>query len=339
VRILVFGAGVVGQVYGARLAEAGHDVTLLARGETLARLSSRGVSLDAGRGELLHARPAVVAEPPHGESYDLLLATVRRDQLEGALPLLAELPAERAALMLNCPLGLESAGASLGTGRTLFAFPGIGGYRSEDGTIRYIEVPQQKTTVGGDGGDEQILVDLLRSAGFPVDLTDEVEGWLKTHAAFIAALGAAILEAGGDSAVLAADPARLRTMVTAVGEGFRALARNGVAVTPPLHPPAALRGRPLLARPAPWPGRHRRDRAPRASLARHRAAAALLRRPPARRRRRPDAAPHAAARHRGRTGVNSLTERPRPGQTQTRRRPGPRSLRAQQPRCGAGRFH
>lgn len=39
----MLGAGVIGQVYAARLHEAGADVTLLARGKRLAELRAHGV--------------------------------------------------------------------------------------------------------------------------------------------------------------------------------------------------------------------------------------------------------------------------------------------------------
>ena len=53
-------------------------------------------------------------------------------------------------------------------------------------------------------------------------------GWLKTHAVFVTAISAAILDCDGDSLALADDPAQLALMVAAVREGFRALDRNGV---------------------------------------------------------------------------------------------------------------
>jgi 2-dehydropantoate 2-reductase len=44
--------------------------------------------------------------------------------------------------------------------------------------------------------------------------------------------GASINACGGDAAALAADRQRVRTMVRAVGEGFRALAAKGVTIQP-----------------------------------------------------------------------------------------------------------
>ena len=55
--ILVYGAGVVGSQYAARLRQAGHMVTLLARGERAAQMRDHGIVLEAfntGRVETVH---------------------------------------------------------------------------------------------------------------------------------------------------------------------------------------------------------------------------------------------------------------------------------------------
>jgi 2-dehydropantoate 2-reductase len=48
VRILVFGAGVIGSLYGALLAEAGYDVSVYARGRRLESLIRNGLRLKSG---------------------------------------------------------------------------------------------------------------------------------------------------------------------------------------------------------------------------------------------------------------------------------------------------
>ena len=49
-RVGLIGAGAVGCWLGARLADAGHEVSVLARGETLAAIRAHGLRLDeAGR--------------------------------------------------------------------------------------------------------------------------------------------------------------------------------------------------------------------------------------------------------------------------------------------------
>ncbi len=45
-RILIYGAGVIGSVYAARLQEGGHDVSVLAREQRLATIRERGILLE-----------------------------------------------------------------------------------------------------------------------------------------------------------------------------------------------------------------------------------------------------------------------------------------------------
>jgi 2-dehydropantoate 2-reductase len=233
VKVLVYGAGVIGQIYGGRLARSGHEVTLLARGHTAEFLAARGITLRRGD-EYWQVRPPVVGvgDITPDSTFDVVLVTVRLDQVDAVMPDLARVAAARVVFLLNRCTGLERIREQVGADRTVFAFPGVGGRRHEDGSISYLHVPQQKTTVERRDGLEQPVVDLLRSAGFPVVLSEHMEGWLKTHAVFVAALGAAILACSGDSAALAADRGRVTDVVAAVGEGFHALARQGVPVTP-----------------------------------------------------------------------------------------------------------
>jgi 2-dehydropantoate 2-reductase len=230
-RVLIYGSGVIGQIYGGRLAQAGHDVTLLARGPAVEALAARGVTLRRD-GEVSHARPRVAARIADGDRFDVILVTVRLDQLAEVLPVLAVTSADRIALMLNQSVDLDGIRDQVGRARTIFTFPGVGGQHTDDGAISYLEIAQQHTTVERRDGIEAPVVELLRSAGFVLDIRDSIGDWLKTHAVFITAVGAAIIDSGGDSAALAADRSRVANLVQAVREGFRALARQGVAVTP-----------------------------------------------------------------------------------------------------------
>lgn len=230
-RILIYGAGVIGQIYAGRLHEAGNEVTVLARGQALQRLSRDGIALVSG-GKSCQVRVTVTDHLDPGSSFDLALVTVRREQLDEVLPGLVSLPASCVVLMQNNPLGSASVSGLPGGDRLLFGFPGVGGYRKDDGAIEYIEIPQQPTTLGQHQGREKAVQAALASAGFPVTTTADMDGWLKTHAVFIVAMGAAINSCDGDAIKLAADRGRVAMMIASVGEGFRALASKGVAVQP-----------------------------------------------------------------------------------------------------------
>ena len=107
--------------------------------------------------------------------------------------MIAQLTADRIVLMLNQGANLQHIRTQTGSTRTVFAFPGVGGQRTDDGAIRYLEISQQKTTVEQHDRIETPVVDLLRSAGFALDLHANMTHWLQTHAVFITVLALGIV--------------------------------------------------------------------------------------------------------------------------------------------------
>jgi 2-dehydropantoate 2-reductase len=227
-KILICGGGVIGQIYAARLHEAGHEVTVLARHQTLQALTQDGITL----ADQDPVRVEVTGEVAPDRPFELVLVTVRRDQVGEILPVLARLQASHVVMMQNNSLERPRIADIVGRDRTLFGFPGVGGYRREDGAIEYIEIPQQPTTLGRQPGQDEVVGEVFKSAGFAVATVADMDGWLKTHAVFIAATCASINSCGGDAVKLSADRERVATMIRAAGEGFRALASQGVAVQP-----------------------------------------------------------------------------------------------------------
>ncbi|HEV7936040.1 MAG TPA: 2-dehydropantoate 2-reductase [Actinomadura sp.] len=95
-RFIVYGAGAVGGVIGARLFQAGHDVTLIARGPHLAALREHGLLLETPD-EAVRLRIPVAGHP--GEvSYRpgdvVLLAMKTQDTAEALRALAASAPSE-----------------------------------------------------------------------------------------------------------------------------------------------------------------------------------------------------------------------------------------------------
>ena len=86
--ILVYGAGVVGTLYAARLRGAGHQVTVLARGVRLADIRRNGLVLDdVVTGNRTITRVAVAEQLLAEDCYDMALVAVRRDQLASIMPI------------------------------------------------------------------------------------------------------------------------------------------------------------------------------------------------------------------------------------------------------------
>lgn len=93
-QITVMGSGGVGGYFGARLANAGHDVTFIARGPHLAAIREHGLRIESPRGNL-HLRDVKVTDKPaEAGSADLVLFGVKLwdtdSAAEAVKPLLRE---------------------------------------------------------------------------------------------------------------------------------------------------------------------------------------------------------------------------------------------------------
>jgi 2-dehydropantoate 2-reductase len=84
-RIAVIGAGGVGGYFGGRLAQAGHDVTFIARGATLEALRTNGLRVDSPLGDFT-IHPVQVT--PTGQ-FDAILMAVKAWQIPEAAANLA----------------------------------------------------------------------------------------------------------------------------------------------------------------------------------------------------------------------------------------------------------
>jgi 2-dehydropantoate 2-reductase len=89
-RACVFGAGAVGGHIAVRLAQAGHDVTVIARGANAEAMRSRGLTLRLPEAEF-HATPRVCTEAKDAGPQDVVLVTVKSQSTPAAAPALAAL--------------------------------------------------------------------------------------------------------------------------------------------------------------------------------------------------------------------------------------------------------
>ncbi|MBN1535068.1 MAG: hypothetical protein JXA20_20535, partial [Spirochaetes bacterium] len=90
-RIQFIGCGVIGSILAAKLAAAGAEVTVLARGGRLGEIGEHGVVIrHAITGERIQARVNAIDRPGAGGAFDLTVVPVRADQLDGIIPILNE---------------------------------------------------------------------------------------------------------------------------------------------------------------------------------------------------------------------------------------------------------
>ena len=100
---MILGAGVQGTLYAVRLARAGHDMTVIARGTRAAELRRQGAIIE----EALNSRTDILQLPiierlSPGVQADVCLVAVRREQISEVLPdLTAASSIRRVVFMVN----------------------------------------------------------------------------------------------------------------------------------------------------------------------------------------------------------------------------------------------
>ncbi|MET4076580.1 2-dehydropantoate 2-reductase [Hymenobacter sp. UYCo722] len=120
-RVAVFGTGAVGAYFGGRLAEAGEDVTFIARGENLLALRAHGLRVASIAGDFHLPTVRATDDPALAGPVDVVLVGVKAGQVAGIAPLLRPLLGPH-TVVLPLQNGVEAAehlAAALGPQRVL----------------------------------------------------------------------------------------------------------------------------------------------------------------------------------------------------------------------------
>ena len=141
--VAVVGAGAVGCYYGARLAQAGHDVRFLMRRDYEA-VAARGLRVESHHGDFTLERPAIARDAAALGRADWVLCGLKATSLDAAAALIRPClgPQTRVLAIMN-GLGIEEALAqAAGTERVFggLAFTCLN--RGEPGTVRHLEYGQ-----------------------------------------------------------------------------------------------------------------------------------------------------------------------------------------------------
>ena len=99
-RILIYGAGVIGSLYAALFAEAGYDTNIYARGKRLEALRNNGLKYKKNQ-EVIKAEIRILGELPNDDIYDFVLLTVREK------PVIFFLFQQCLPIYCNCPVNLS----------------------------------------------------------------------------------------------------------------------------------------------------------------------------------------------------------------------------------------
>ncbi len=205
-KIAVIGAGAVGGYLSAKLAAAGEQVTVIARGANLAAIKTRGLRLIQEDGSEVHATNLrAYAHPEEAGTQDFVLLAVKAHQVEAVATSIAHLCDERTAIVTlqnGIPWWYFYNHGGIHAGRAVHAADPGGTVAAHidaarvigcvvypaatliaPGTIQVVE--GNRFTLGEPDGTEservRTLAACLLNAGFKAPITADIRGeiWLK----------------------------------------------------------------------------------------------------------------------------------------------------------------
>jgi 2-dehydropantoate 2-reductase len=183
---VIVGAGALGSIYAAYLARAGHQVSLIARGERAAALASNGIAVEGK--EPFSARCNIVTQPETVREADVVIVAIKTYDTVQALAPLRGLRVKSALSVQNGVLKNQQLGEVFGQRATLGAVGMLGGEvlpakSGLAGAVRYNVVGPTiiGETAGGNSSRVKELVDTLVRSGLEARASDAISSieWSK----------------------------------------------------------------------------------------------------------------------------------------------------------------
>jgi 2-dehydropantoate 2-reductase len=192
-KILVVGAGAVGGYFGARLAQAGRDVTFLVRPFRAQHLRSEGLRIVSPHGDLTLQPTTITAEQLHS-SFDIIFLSVKAQALDQAMKDMAPAvgPDTMIYPVLNGMRHIETLTRRFGERLVLGGVCMVSTDLDEQGRIVHI-TPMQKLTYGELNGEitprMRSFDETMRNAGFETELSTNITYAMWQKWVMIASLG------------------------------------------------------------------------------------------------------------------------------------------------------
>ena len=231
-RILVFGAGVLGCNLARNLFRAGKDVTLLARGNWAEEIRKNGLWIkDKFSFRMSVSRIPVVTELKPEDRYDVIFVVLRYTQLGTILETLRENQTKNIVFVGN-NVRAEALAADLPEKNVLFAFASSAGHRERD---HVASVDLKKITIGqlaSAPSNEALIGRIFEGTKYKVAYEPNMGDYLLCHAAFVLPASFACYKTDGDLKKLKGNTAYLSRMIDANIEGYRAIRSAGHTILP-----------------------------------------------------------------------------------------------------------
>lgn len=236
-RVLVYGAGVIGCELAHVLCRAKNDVTVLARGEWKETLEKNGLRIrHYAQLATTIDTPRVIGELNPEDEYDIIFAALQYCNMAEAIPVLSANCSRRIVLVGN---NMDAAGAlerltrNRSDREVAFGFQGTGG-RRENGRVISIHL-KPGMTLGPvrDLLSPEFCLLLERAfygARYRLKWESDMDAWLKSHLAFILPICYVCYATNG--VLSRAAKGQLNDVIDAAQEAHAMLKNLGYAIRP-----------------------------------------------------------------------------------------------------------
>ena len=231
-KILVYGAGVLGCNLARNLFRAGKDVVLLARGKWAEEIRTNGLRIKGKFSPCMSvSRIPVVTELKPDEAYDVIFVVLRYTQLDSILETLRANRTKNLVFVGN-DVRARALSDALPEKNVLFALASSAGHREPD---HVASIDLKKITIGqipGAPSNEQLIREIFSGTKYKVVYEPNMEDYLLCHAAFVLPVAFACYKTDGDLKKLKGSTAYLSRLIDANIEGYRAIRNAGHEILP-----------------------------------------------------------------------------------------------------------
>lgn len=234
-RLLIYGAGVIGCWYAVLFSKAGYDTTIYARGKRLELLRKEGLRYEV-KGKVHKADIKIIGRLENEDSYDFIFLTVKENQVHTALEELSHNSSPNIVTMVNTIEGYENWERLSGEGRIIPAFPGAGG-SFQDGILKAALTPYiiQPTTFAEINGCRTERLDKLskifKSSRVPYQIEKNMQDWQLCHLAMVVPIADAYYMARIPQKAWKEDNVMQKTAVQ-MKHNFQTLYKMGIVLSP-----------------------------------------------------------------------------------------------------------
>ena len=232
-KIVMMGSGGVGGYYGARLQQAGHDVTFVARGAHAEAMRKGGLRIRSELGNL-ELRVNVVEDPAQAGAADLAVVAVKLWDTEDAARKVARIPGASAVSFQNGVDKDEVLAAAMGRERVLGGITHIGAVIAEPGIIAHTGKLQRVTLGELDGSRSarlQAAAAAFRSAGVETVESDDIRRATWEKFVFLTALSGMTALTRKPIGEVRAHPATRAMLLEALREAVSVARAEGATLT------------------------------------------------------------------------------------------------------------